>query len=1080
MRFKKRAFIIILVGLFVVVPSFGKAATVEELQAQLQALIRQVQTLQAQVAAQQSSLQPVLPSRPVTVVLEEKPQNIPSFNRDLFFGMRNNSDVTDFQEFLTDQGYYAGPISGNFGLLTLSAVKKFQSANGINPTGYFGPRSRAIATQIIQKLVGQICPSEEGCEGNVLPAEKIYMTADSDLTGTVGNYLKIGFKAFGGSGNYFIQIIDGDIPGLSRSDANYPKDTIVLAGTPIKSGVFGITFLVQDLSAPKEVYGKERFTIVIKDKVSSGQPPVISGIKGPTTLKVGEEGIWAVEASDSNRGSLSYKVIWGDEVYALEAAKELAPRAIPFKQTATFSHIYYQAGVYNPVFYIVNDRGQEAKTSISVNVGEATPITVSEQVKCVFKGATIEQKCYTATDYTSPYYNLGCSGVGACTVDVKGAKGDSITWKSSCGGYAYTTMDGASEYAEFSCVSIGSLYIEPANSQLKIGDWLKLQALYQPPMPTCPAGTYCDQVMPAALPVEATWTSSNPGVASVVSNYGSKTAVVSGISAGTAEIKAVYYREDVPGGALSAVTKVNVNPAGTPSITVVSPNGRETWQTGSTQVTQWSSNNFSADRKIDVIRLRDAYGSETNLTVGTVNDGYEKIVVPAVAAGSYTLEIKTYSTSGELVFDVSDAPFSVVAGGPISIITTSLASATVGTAYSASIYASGGSGSYVWGLSSGVLPPGLSLTSGACALIVGPCQPPAEISGIPTAAETYTFTVEVYSNTEKTQNASQKFTIMVNPAGTPYGYVVVTSPNGGEQFQAGQTTQMPLKWSASCGSGPYTIALYKGGAILQNMVSTVYEGICSGNTIMPYYTTWMIPSTLQAGSDYRVGVISQKIEGLSDQSDAPFSIVTTQSPPPALLPPPALVTVTLNRHSQSPSNFYYAGTTQADIFRFTVAPTADVTLSSIAAMVYNGAYLSNVRAVDAVSGATIGTWTGSLSSVFHNYGSFSFNGHAITGGTTRDVIIRADISASMFNASCSSCVQNVWVNLEGNAGVSVSATSGSTITTTGFPISGNTVYFKYSASQSAVPSASSQQLASILAAMQGTIERISEIVSRMR
>ena len=174
MRFKKRAFIIILVGLFVAIPSFGKAATVEELQAQLQALIRQVQTLQAQVAAQQSSPQPVLPSRPVTVVLEEKPQNIPSFNRNLFFGIRGD-DVRDLQEFLTDQGYYAGPISGYYGLLTVQAVKKFQSANGINPTGYFGPRSRVIASEIFRKLVSQIC-SEEGCEGKVLPVVKLAIT----------------------------------------------------------------------------------------------------------------------------------------------------------------------------------------------------------------------------------------------------------------------------------------------------------------------------------------------------------------------------------------------------------------------------------------------------------------------------------------------------------------------------------------------------------------------------------------------------------------------------------------------------------------------------------------------------------------------------------------------------------------------------------------------------------------------------------------------------------------------------------------------------------------------------------------
>lgn len=82
--------------------------------------------------------------------------------------------------------------------------------------------------------------------------------------------------------------------------------------------------------------------------------------------------------------------------------------------------------------------------------------TVSEQVKCVFNETATEQKCYAAVDTTSPYAGLGCSGVGACAVNVTGGKGGQITWKSSCGGYAYTTVDGVNEYAEFKCSSVSS------------------------------------------------------------------------------------------------------------------------------------------------------------------------------------------------------------------------------------------------------------------------------------------------------------------------------------------------------------------------------------------------------------------------------------------------------------------------------------------------------------------------------------------------------------------------------------------------------------------------------------------------
>lgn len=74
----------------------------------------------------------------------------------------------------------------------------------------------------------------------------------------------------------------------------------------------------------------------------------------------------------------------------------------------------------------------------------------TEQVKCVFSGTTTEQKCYTATEAYSPLA-FGCSGFGTCVADVKGPKGTALTWKSTCGGYAYTTLDGNSEYAIFSC-----------------------------------------------------------------------------------------------------------------------------------------------------------------------------------------------------------------------------------------------------------------------------------------------------------------------------------------------------------------------------------------------------------------------------------------------------------------------------------------------------------------------------------------------------------------------------------------------------------------------------------------------------
>ena len=70
----------------------------------------------------------------------------------------------------------------------------------------------------------------------------------------------------------------------------------------------------------------------------------------------------------------------------------------------------------------------------------------SDEVKCVFANSDVEQRCYSENG------QFGCSGIGTCVALFYGEKGSKITWKSSCGGHAYTVIDGKRDYAEFACV----------------------------------------------------------------------------------------------------------------------------------------------------------------------------------------------------------------------------------------------------------------------------------------------------------------------------------------------------------------------------------------------------------------------------------------------------------------------------------------------------------------------------------------------------------------------------------------------------------------------------------------------------
>jgi len=167
-----------------------------------------------------------------------------------------NGEVSTLQDFLQSKGYLNSEPTGYFGLLTLKAAKDFQSANGIQPTGYVGPITRA-------KIAALTC---------------------------------------------------GD-----RID-----DSII-----------------------------------------------ISGVSGPQTLKVNQKGTWTVSAYSRGGGNLSYNVVWGDEEQGARGV------VLPMQQSATFTHRYTQAGLYQPQFVVRDEKGSEsASTSLIVNVGNV-PVPTS-------------------------------------------------------------------------------------------------------------------------------------------------------------------------------------------------------------------------------------------------------------------------------------------------------------------------------------------------------------------------------------------------------------------------------------------------------------------------------------------------------------------------------------------------------------------------------------------------------------------------------------------------------------------------------------------------------------------------------
>ena len=90
---------------------------------------------------------------------------------------------------------------------------------------------------------------------------------------------------------------------------------------------------------------------------------------------------------------------------------------------------------------------------------------------------------------------------------------------------------------------------------------------------------------------------------------------------------------------------------------------------------------------------------------------------------------------------------------PVQITTAGLAAGTVGVAYDRGLVATGGDQQYVWSLSSGSLPPGLSLNGST-----------GHITGTPTTTGSFSFTVKV---TSAGLEATKPLSILINPAAIP-------------------------------------------------------------------------------------------------------------------------------------------------------------------------------------------------------------------------------------------------------------------------------------------------------------------------
>jgi len=143
-------------------------------------------------------------------------------------------------------------------------------------------------------------------------------------------------------------------------------------------------------------------------------------------------------------------------------------------------------------------------------------------------------------------------------------------------------------------------------------------------------------------------------------------------------------------------------------------------------------------------------------------------------------------------FPKQSATVTITVEPPPTITTTTLASPTLNTAYSATVTATGGLLPLSWALTSGALPTGLSLSSSTTSSV--------QITGKPTAAGSFTFTITVTDSAGF--SSSEQFTVVVSTIG-----ITTTSPLPPATVNVAYTVTFaaaggvtPLTWSVASGS----------------------------------------------------------------------------------------------------------------------------------------------------------------------------------------------------------------------------------------------------------------------------------------
>ena len=191
----------------------------------------------------------------------------------------------------------------------------------------------------------------------------------------------------------------------------------------------------------------------------------------------------------------------------------------------------------------------------------------------------------------------------------------------------------------------------------------------------------------------------------------------------------------------------------------------------------------------------------------TLNPSTGAITGTPTVAGAFTIKV----TDANGVTVTSTCPFTITTGPSVSCAASS---ATVGKTYSSAFAAGGGMAPYTYSISSGSLPPGLTLNSATGA-----------ITGTPTKAGTYPYSIKAVDGNGAVTYSSCSIIVAPSPIDLECGSCGTTG-------KATVGTPYKSNLAVTGGTGPYTYTIIQ-GSLPSGLALNSSTGAVSGTPTIP-------------------------------------------------------------------------------------------------------------------------------------------------------------------------------------------------------------------------------------------------------